>query len=335
MDDIEDKLIIYSDVGGKRVGVELRREFLIFSAWTQSADFPSLGALQEPISEYAKMGLNSFIEIELVVDLLFKLYLKYHTKTKRDLELLYSYITLCSAMKSFYKEHLSVDQSFEIFLIKMAYPRLGDGTLLEDLSKFYNALVNHDRTVSYTPSFLMLRGVMLSNYLVECALPFHKFFQMAPPHNARLIENQESWKYIKSIFEACAAQIKPDFTPEQKGEIFSKFFYCTGNDNIQAQLKKHGDWDQREGESDSSARTRIRKAYFKTFNAWMDRRKKRALAFEAKTVKSLEETLWKKGTKEQFLAPMFKQLSQLDLSPEMNKKMLDQVRELLQNLKLE
>ena len=138
--------------------------------------------------------------------------------------------------------------------------------------------------------------------------------------------------YLGPIFKACAAEIKPEFTADQRGEIFTKYF----DEKLKRQLEIHGEWEKKAGESDSYTRTRIRKTYFKRFNDWMKRREENAnMDIEKKLVDYFENTVWNKTTPEQVFSPIMNHFAKLNCSLEEFEGYLDQMQEFSEGLKLE
>jgi len=333
MADTEDRLDLCVLIDGRyNLITNPSRELLIQLAWERPKAIPSLSSVPIKTPSYFNIVPNAIARIELMIDLSFKLYLKHHTENIRDLKRIKSYITICDALERFYQGYQVINPSLEILLIKMAYPLLGDDTLLDDIAKFFIAVITRDASAAYDPAFLFLFTARLNNYCALITPSLMRYFQPRPAHDAKRTETSEDWMYLGPIFKACAAEIKPEFTADQRGEVFTKYF----DEKLKRQLEIHGEWEKREGESDSYTRTRIRKAYFKRFNDWMKRREENAnMDIEKKLVDYFENTVWNKTTPEQVFSPIMNHFAKLNFSPEEFEGYLDQMQEFSKGLKLE
>ena len=331
MANTEAKIDVCFEVGGKQIPAKIGREFIIPLALSHSNNFPPLALPSQTIPNHLKAIPHPLVLLDLIVDTSFKLYLKYHTESERDLRRVCAYNNICDYLEMFYKGNPAINPSWEIMLIKMAYPLLGDDTVLEDREKFFKAVVTHDDTVTYDPAFLFIATSRLNNYFATGSMCLMQFLQPRIAQSARRTETSEDWMYLGPIFKACAAEIKSEFTADQRGKIFTKYF----DEKLERQLKIHGEWEKKAGESDSYTRTRIRKAYFRRFNDWMKRREKADRDLEAKIVETLEQTFWNKSSTEQVIAPLLNQIAKLNCSPDELEGYLNQMQEFAKGIKLE
>ena len=333
MADTEDTIVLCTLIDGRyHVIPNAGREVLIPLAWDQPESFLPLSSVSIKLPSHLSFGPNTIAAFELMIDLSFKLYLKYHTKNIRDLKRIGSYITIRDALEKFYQGYKIVNPGLETLLIKMAYPLLGDDTLLDDMARYFVAVITRDTSVSYDPAFLFVITARLNNYCSSIAPALMKYFQPRPANDAKRTETSEDWMYLGPIFNACAAEIQPEFTADQRGEIFTKYF----DEKLKRQLEIHGEWEKKAGESDSYTRTRIRKAYFKRFNDWMKRREENAnVDIEKRLVDFFENTVWNKSTAEQALSPIVNYVTKSNCSPEEFEEYMKEMQEYSKGLKLE
>ena len=277
-----------------------------------------------------KFASHPEILAQIFSDISFKLYIINHSKTDNDFSKLSDYVCILNDLKRYADPKDLHHFSLVLWQIKSAYPLLGDDTVLHELSNFFYYLRVRKKHNIFS---LFTYAMRLNSYLTGCSLVIQKFFEVLRIHKARSIEGQPSWSYIGPAFKACAARIKPDFTVNQVGEIFSKYCFYGGS-KLEQQIKDHGDWDIRKGEKPLDARDRIRKKHFKNFRNWLKNRENGDLDLEKYLMRFFEETFWNKKSSEQILSPNLNQLAKSNSSPDEIESYMEQVWDFSKKLTL-
>ena len=287
----------------------------------------------DQIPNYLKqISRHPEILYQTFADISFKLYVLKYTKTERDFVRLSSYISILEMLISLYYGEYRKNIAAVVTQIKMAYPRVGDDTIFEDFEKALDDI--YEKRMFHLGTFFVY-AMKFNDYLAGSAVVMRKTTEALNLYTKRAIEYQAKWEYIGPIFKACAAQIKPEFNVDQRGEVFSRFFYGPGDGKLEGQLKKHGEWVLEEGESDTHARIRIRKDYIKRFNSWMKRRENANHELEMKLIECFEKNFWHKETTEQLLSPILNQIAQSNTSPDDIDESMKQLQEFAKGIKLE
>ena len=263
--------------------------------------------------------------INTVVDFSFKLYIVHHTNTEEELAQLDHCCTLLWSIKHCYDKE-KLDQSIvAVQVIKAIYPLLDKGnTDLAKLSSFYANLFTHQESpldsVEFTHAvfcYFFVVAIKFADIFVEAGKNMLDFFKLLPAHNATSTASKPYWKYVKPVFENCAAEIPLSPTPEQIGHIFNRHFKATqaeieefkrklscGGDMEEPQklelvLRLHGLWnkaqyDDGSFEEEDTLRSRMRRNWCKTFRNWYEKEQKDKRTEEERILQIMEKHLWKR-----------------------------------------
>jgi len=312
-----------------------RKKELIKDALEFVNEFPMIiNEKTDKVPNYLKtISLHPEIIFQIFADISFKLYVLHHTETDEDIKKLDHFFMIMDDMKHLLETKDRQYFSLILMQLKMAYPIIDNDTVLADLENELWQLRFKTGAADITAFFSY--AMRINNYLACSAIAAQQFFQHFAAHQAKYIENQESWEYIGPIFKACAAQIKPEFNVDQRGEVFSRFFYGPGDGKLEGQLKKHGEWDQKNGEKDTPARIRIRKRYLKDFNSWMERKKNANHELEKIMLELLEKTFWCKKSPEQLLGAILNQFAKTNTASNDISEIFKQLQEFAKGIKLE
>ena len=274
---------------------------------------------------------NVYLQLNLIADLSFKLYILNHTKNENDLHRAIAYCELLSAFRALC-ELPNAKKMFEMTLIqiKMVYPVLGNDTVLHELRDFFMAIVN--RTNACNPLKLLCISTRLADHSLGANLAMQRCIKMIHAHKKRSNQSLNCWPEIEKIFQIYASELSKN--PDVK---FGVYFYGKRDGHLEAVLRKYEEWSPvkylkklARNETLSENAERNYKKWKTNFDRWYTKNKK--LSKEAELTACFQKYFWNKVSTVENVVSIQKQIN-----PEkkrVDSAALDDLKEMVKQLSL-